>query len=134
MRHVMVDVHSKFGNLKWKKTPNSMKSDPMMNNMAGGLRRTQLGGYISISQTGIQEPVEKLGAIDSFPSASHAKEESRHHHYSLVSWPAYLFLCVMKSSVRYTTLGSIKQLSIKFRGFFFFYLKGNWVVNWSTIK
>lgn len=81
----MVDVHSKFGNLKGKKTPNSTKSDPIMNNMVGDLCRIQLGGYMSISQTGIQEPVEKLGAIASFPAPSHAKEESRHHHYSLVS-------------------------------------------------
>lgn len=77
----------------------------------------------SISQTIIQEPAENRRAVASFPTASHAKEERRHYHYSLVTWPACLFLWVMKSSVRYITLGSIKQLSIKFRGFFFFIWK-----------
>lgn len=81
----MVDVHSKFGNQKGKKYTKKHKMRFTMNIMVGNIYRTELQLLYSNSQTIIQELAENLTAVASFPTTSHAKEERRHYHYSLVT-------------------------------------------------
>lgn len=109
-----------------------MKLDPMMSNMVVDLCRTQPNGY-----TGFPRPPYRncQKALELHLHPLHVPCKDREQISSLLPGDlTSLFPWVMKSSVRYITLKSIKQVSIKFRRFFFFALKGNRVVNWSTIK